>query len=215
MKDWNRYVDEWLNASSSMVLVDDEFDIMEQELFRGFDKLTEEFDRAFNDDLNEIFSGSNVAVRSETVLEEVQVTLYNSNRVHLRSNNKTRVREIRRNIKPAHVHRGNSDYDNLIDDYNVTGSTIPLSKNEQEERETLEDVIVTDKKIKFVSQLPINNKREDIKVVARNDNSVTISHLNSEGKRYTRTSVIPYDIDVETARSTYRNGVLDITFDRK
>ena len=41
MKDWNRYVDEWLNASSSMILVDDEFDIMEQELFRGFDNLTE------------------------------------------------------------------------------------------------------------------------------------------------------------------------------
>jgi HSP20 family molecular chaperone IbpA len=66
-----------------------------------------------------------------------------------------------------------------------------------------------------VLQLPINNKRENIQAIAYSDNSITISYLSPEGKRSSRTSALPYGIDIETARSTYRNGILEITFDRK
>jgi hypothetical protein len=43
--------------------------------------------------------------------------------------------------------------------------------------------LVTDMSIKVVSQLPIHNKKENIKVVAQDNNSVIISQLNSEGKQ--------------------------------
>ena len=62
--------------------------------------------------------------------------------------------------------------------------------------------------------MPINNRKEDIKVVAYSNNSVTISYLGSEGNNCRCTLVIPYNIDIETAKSTYRNGILEITFNR-
>src|SRR5919106_1556003 len=77
-----------------------------------------------------------------------------------------------------------------------------------------ETLPISDKNIKIVSQLPINNKKGNIKVVANDDYSVSISHLNSEGKRCIRTLGIPYDIDFETAKATYKNGILEVTFDR-
>jgi HSP20 family protein len=86
---------------------------------------------------------------------------------------------------------------------------------ENMEQDSSEDVIVTDEKIKVVSQLPSNNRKENIKFVAHDDNSITISHLNSEGKRCIRTSVVPYNIDFESAKSIYKNGILEVTFDRQ
>ena len=83
------------------------------------------------------------------------------------------------------------------------------------EQNSSKDVIATDKNIKVVSQLPINNRKQDIKVIVHDDNSFTISYLNYDGKQYSSTSVIPYDIDSETARAVYKNGILEITFDRK
>jgi HSP20 family protein len=127
--------------------------------------------------------------------------LYGSYPLNRRHDKNTRVRKIRRNVKP---------------DGSVTGSNVPLSQIENEGRiKSLDDVIVTDENIKVVSQLPLNNRRENIKVIAHSDNSVTISHLSSEGKRCRRTSVLPYNIDIDAARSTYRNGILEITFNRK
>jgi HSP20 family molecular chaperone IbpA len=154
------------------------------------------------------FSESYFGVGSKIVREEVDVILYDSYPVNLSSNKETRVRKIRRNVKPVSV-QGHVD--------NTTGSSLTgrLSGIEKLDRDSSEDVIITDKNIKVVSQLPINNKKENIKVVAHDDNSMTISHLNSEGKRCTRTSVIPYDIDFETSKATYKNGILEITFNRK
>jgi hypothetical protein len=50
-----------------------------------------------------------------------------------------------------------------------------------------------------VLQLPINNRKENIKVVAYINKSIAISHLSSEGKQRRYTSVIPYSINIETA----------------
>ena len=49
----------------------------------------------------------------------------------------------------------------------------------------ISDVVVSDKKIKVILQVPINNKKENVRVVANDDYSITISHLNYEGKRCT------------------------------
>jgi HSP20 family molecular chaperone IbpA len=158
---------------------------MKQELLIDFDELTEDFDRVFDDDLNELeLSESCVRVKCENVRKEP------------RSNKNTRKNKTRKRVKSAPVQRRNP------------------SREQREGKESFEDVIVTDENIKVVLQLPINNKRENIQVIAYSDNSVSISYLNSEGKQSSRTSALPYDIDIETARSTYRNGILEITFNR-
>jgi HSP20 family molecular chaperone IbpA len=56
----------------------------------------------------------------------------------------------------------------------------------------------------ILSQLPTNNKKENIKVIVYN----LLSELKGDDLL-----VIPYEIDFGTARSTYRNGILEITFD--
>jgi HSP20 family protein len=143
--------------------------------------------------------------------------MYASCSSNIKLNKNTQKRKTKRNAKPALVKRRkqlNSYSYNHTDGDNITGSPVPLPLIENEEREYLEDVIVTDKGIKVVSQMPINNRKEDIKVVAYSNNSVIISYLGSEGNNCRSTLVIPYNIDIETARSTYRNGILEITFNR-
>jgi HSP20 family protein len=208
MNDWIGYIEDWFKQSS-MVFADDEFARMEKELVGGFDNSTEEFDRIFSGDLNEFgFSESYFGVGSKIVREEVDVVVYDSYPLNLSPDKETRVRKIRRNVKPVSVQ-------GVVD--NTTRSSIsgPLSGIEELDRPSSEDVVVTDKNIKVVIQLPINNKKENIKVAAYDDNSVTISYLNYEGKRCTRTSVIPYDIDIETAKATYKNGILEITINKR
>ncbi|HEU4446357.1 MAG TPA: Hsp20/alpha crystallin family protein [Nitrososphaeraceae archaeon] len=215
MNDWTRFIKRWLNESQ-IAFVDYEFDVMKQELLLGFNELTEDFDRVFNDDQNELeFSESYMRVRCNVIKELILV--HNSYPLDLRSNKNTRKTKTRKSGKPAPVQRRNrlnSYRYNLTDDSNIAGSKLPPSRVEQEGRESFEDIIVTDMNIKVVTQLPINNRR-DIQVIAYSDNSVSISYLNSEGKRSSRNLAIPYCIDIENAKSTYRNGILEITFNRK
>ena len=213
MNDWDSYVERWFNLSP-IAFTDYGFDTMKLD----FDKLDEEFDRTFDDDLIEFeFSRSYMEVRGETIREEVDVLLYDSYDLNLRPNKSAKVSKNKRSVRPASVQRrnnSNSHYYNVTDDDNISGS-IPLPRRKREGRESFEDLIVSNENIKVVLQLPVNNRRENIKVVAYSDNSITISHLSSEGKRCRYTSVIPYNIDIETARSTYKNGILEITFSRK
>ena len=156
-------------------------------------------------------------VRSKNVIKEL-ILVHSSYPLDLRSNKNTRKNKTKKSVKPAPVQRRNrlnSFHYNLTDDSNIAGSEIPLSKAEKGGREYFEDVIVTDENIKAVTQLPINNRRDNIQVIAYSNNSVSISYLNSEGKRSSRTLALPYSIDIDTAKSTYRNGILEITFNRK
>jgi hypothetical protein len=67
MNDWIAYVEDWFNQSS-IVFADDEFDRMAKELVRGFDNLTDEFDRIFSNDSKEFgFSESYFRVGSKIV----------------------------------------------------------------------------------------------------------------------------------------------------
>jgi HSP20 family molecular chaperone IbpA len=220
MNNWTTFIEKWFNESQ-IAFSDYEFDVMKQELllgFNDFNELTEDFDRVFNDDLNELeFSESYMRVKSENVMKEL-ILLHSSYPLNTRSNRNTRKNKTRRSVKPAPVQRRNrlnSYRYTLTDDSNIAGSEIPLSRVQKEGRESFEDVIVTDENIKVVTQLPINNRRENIQVIAYSDNSVSISYLNSEGKRSSRTLALPYSINIETAKSTYRNGILEITFNRK
>lgn len=195
MNDWFVYIEEWFNASH-LVSVDEisgfDFDITSHELVDEFDAIEEELDRIFSEDLNEFrFSESYLETMSMTPKRFEDLKPYHMKR-------KKRARKIRGSVK-----KKNSTHNNKI------------LKYEKKEGDTLEEVITTDKNVRIVSQLPTNNKKENIKVVVHDDQSVTVSCLNHEGKRCTRNSIVPYNIDIETARSTYRNGILEIVFNRK
>jgi HSP20 family molecular chaperone IbpA len=220
MNNWTRFIEKWLNESQ-IAFVDYEFDVMEQELLLGFNdsnELTKDFDRVFNDDPNWLeFSESYMRVRSKNVIEEL-ILVYSSYPLDVKSDKNTRKNKTRKSVKPAPVQRRNrlnSYRYNLTDDSNIAESEVPLSRAEKEGKESFEDVIVTDENIRVVTQLPINNRRENIQVIAYSDNSVSISYLNPKGKLSSHTSALPYRIDIENAKSTYRNGILEITFNRK
>ena len=157
--------------------------------------MKKKFYSIFDDDLNESRADSQLqmSIRSEIFREEVVVVKRDSY-----SDFRPKQRKVRRNVEPIPVPaKGHID------------------KTVRSGNDTSEDVVVSDKKIKVVLQLPINNKKENVKVVANDDYSVTISHLNYKGKRCTRTLDIPYDVEFETARATYKNGILEVTFDRQ
>jgi hypothetical protein len=50
MSFWDKFVEEWLNASSIRFTNDDDyFDMIDWRLYREFDKITAESDKIFND----------------------------------------------------------------------------------------------------------------------------------------------------------------------
>lgn len=138
-----------------------------------------------------------MGIRRRVVREEVDIVLDSSYPVG-RPNKNQKIRKFKRKVETVPV------YDKSVE-----------SRIEKVEQDSSEDVIVSDRNIKIVLQIPINNKKENIKVVANDDYSITISYLNKEGKRRTRTLDIPYSIDSETAKAVYKNGILEVTFDRK
>ncbi len=81
------------------------------------------------------------------------------------------------------------------------------------EREPLSDVNITDKEVKVVLEMPGINK-EDIKINAFDGAVEVIANSNSQ-RKYQKTIDLPDDADIETARSTYYNGILEIVFDKK
>ena len=159
------------------IFSDDEPDLVALELVREFNKLTKKFYGIFDDDdLIEWGESSEIymSIRSEVVREEVGVVLDSFYPV-ARPNKNAKVRNFKRKIETLPV----------------SGKAVK-SRIEKVEQDSSEDVIVSDKNIKIVFQLPINNKKKNVKVVANEDYSITISHLNNEGKRCTRTLDIPY-----------------------
>ena len=81
------------------------------------------------------------------------------------------------------------------------------------EREPLADIIATDKDVKVTVEMPGISK-QDIKINAY-DGSVEVSTTETAPKKYRRFIELPSDADVETAKSTYTNGILEITFKKK
>ena len=197
---WERHVQRWMDIFS-----DDEPDLIGQELVREFDILTKKFYGIFDDDLMEWSESSEICVgiKSEVIKKEIYTTLGGPYPDNGQNNNHTKAKKSKRKLESAKESSA-TRVDNSIE-----------SMIDRVEQDSLEDVIVSAKNIKIVLQLPGNNRKGDIKVVTQDDNSVSISFLNCGGKRYTRTLKIPYYIDFEAAKATYRNGILEITFDRK
>ncbi len=81
------------------------------------------------------------------------------------------------------------------------------------EREPLADVTTTNKEVKVTVEMPGITK-QDIKVSAY-EGAVEVSTIEKAKRKYHRIIDLPSETDVETARSTYSNGILEITFDKQ
>jgi HSP20 family protein len=81
------------------------------------------------------------------------------------------------------------------------------------EREPLVDVNTTDKEVKVVVEMP-GIRKEDIKIKAY-DSQVEVTTSKESQRKYHKNVELPELADIETARSVYNNGILEITFDKK
>lgn len=80
------------------------------------------------------------------------------------------------------------------------------------EREPLVDISTTDKEVKIVAEMP-GIKKENIKINAY-ENSVEIIS-NDPQRKYHKVIDLPPDADIETVKSTYNNGILEVIFNKK
>src|SRR5919202_2937205 len=81
------------------------------------------------------------------------------------------------------------------------------------EREPLADVTTTDKEVKVAVEMPGVSK-ENIKINVY-DNSLEVTTTGTEDRKYHEVVKIPTETDIETATSTYKNGILEIVFKKK
>jgi HSP20 family protein len=77
------------------------------------------------------------------------------------------------------------------------------------EREPLVDVIRGQEEIRVVAEVP-GVAKEDLKVNA-DENTVTIESLSGD-QRYHKRIDLPDAVDPKTAKSTYKNGILEVSF---
>jgi HSP20 family protein len=78
--------------------------------------------------------------------------------------------------------------------------------------EHLVDVSTTDKEVKVVVEMPRISK-DNIRINVYDD---TLEVKSEDPQRkYHRSIEIPSETDIETARFTYNNGILEITFKKK
>ncbi len=94
---------------------------------------------------------------------------------------------------------------------NVKNGTTPL-KELTDQREPLVDVVETDRAIRVIAELPGVNK--DNIVVTAEGGKLTIS-VTTEERKFFKELDLPAPIKPESAKSTYNNGILEITFEKE
>ncbi|MEM2111736.1 MAG: archaeal heat shock protein Hsp20 [Candidatus Bathyarchaeia archaeon] len=78
----------------------------------------------------------------------------------------------------------------------------------KEEREPLVDLVETDSEVKIIAELP-GIEKEDINLYATS-NSLIID-VDTKERKYHKEMNLPSEVDPKGARSTYKNGVLEVT----
>ena len=80
------------------------------------------------------------------------------------------------------------------------------------EIEPLVDISTTDKEVKIVAEMP-GIKKENIKINAYENSVENIS--NDPQRKYHKVIDLPPEADIETVKSTYNNGILEVIFNKK
>ena len=114
---------------------------------------------------------------------------------------KPKVREFGNVKSPSSLLRGGSSGGGSF--------TRPLISSE---REPLADITTSNKEVKVILEMPGVSK-DKIKISAY-DNTVEIKSDDPQ-RKYHEVIDLPPEADIETAKSSYRNGILEITFNKK
>jgi HSP20 family protein len=95
---------------------------------------------------------------------------------------------------------------------NVRGGQGKPWKAVQDKREPLVDVVSSDREIRVIAEMP-GVEKGDINV-AVNERSVVIS-VDTEGRGYYKELELPGAVDPKGAKSSYNNGILEVTIPLK
>ena len=82
----------------------------------------------------------------------------------------------------------------------------------KEKREPLADVMIADNEVKVVIELP-GVEKKDIKLQGTENNLIV--SVDTPKRKYYKKLEIPVKIDPKTANSSYNNGVLEVTIQKK
>jgi HSP20 family protein len=173
------------------------------DIFRGFDDMRREMERGFEDTFKNI-----QAKAPKDLVKEYQTTGGDKVREYgpfiygysmtVGPDGKPKVREFGNVKSPFSSSKQGSFF------------TRPLISSE---REPLADVTITDKDVKVAVEMP-GVKKENI-VINLYGNSLELTTTGTEERKYREVIEIPPEADIETATSTYKNGILEITFKKK
>ena len=169
------------------------------DMFRDFDEMRKEMSRMFSDQFKNIEDKipKDLVKEYETPeggkVREVGPIVYGYS-MTIGPDGKPKIREFG-NVKSPFGGRGFFEQPSL-----------------SAEREPLVDVSSTDKEVKIVAEMPGISK-EKIRIDVY-DNSVEIKSEDPT-RKYHKTIEVPEDIDIESAKSNYNNGILEITFKKK
>jgi len=173
------------------------------DIFRGFDDMRREMERGFEDTFKNI-----QAKAPKDLVKEYQTPAGDKVKQYgpfiygysmtVGPDGKPKVREFG-NVKSPFNIGTRADF-----------FTKPLISSE---REPLADITTTDKDVKVVVEIP-GVRKENIKINVY-DNSLEITSTGTEERKYREVIEIPPEADIETATSTYKNGILEITFKKK
>jgi HSP20 family protein len=169
------------------------------DMVRGFDDMRTEMERDFEESFKDIESKTpNDLIREYETPEggkvrEVGPFVYGYS-MTIGPDGKPRVKEFG-NVKSP-MARGRGYYKPMI----------------SSEREPLSDVSETDKEVKVTVEMP-GVPKEKIKVNAYQD-EVEITSEDPQ-RKYHEVVQIPPEADIETIRSTYNNGILELVFKKK
>ena len=169
------------------------------DLFREFDEMRNQMERTFS----EPFKNIENRVPKELVKEyetpeggkvrEVGPIVYGYS-MTIGPDGKPNIREFG-NVKSPFAGRG------LFEQPSISS-----------EREPLIDISSTDKEVKIVAEMP-GIKKENIKINAY-ENSVEIISDDPQ-RKYHKVIDLPPEADIETVKSLYNNGILEIVFNKK
>jgi HSP20 family protein len=172
------------------------------DLFKEFDEMRNEMNRTFSEQFKNI----------ENKVPKDLVKEYETPEGG-------KVREVGPIVYGYSMTIGPDGKPNIREFGNVKSSSIGSSRGlfEQQpsissEREPLVDISSTAKEVKIVAEMP-GIKKENIKINAY-ENSVEIIS-NDPQRKYHKVIDLPPEADIETVKSTYNNGILEIIFNKK
>jgi len=164
------------------------YDEIRREMEREFEESFRNIEKMVPEDLIKEYDTAHGKVR------EIGPLVYGSS-VTIGPDGKPKVKEFG-NFKPSYL-RGSGNF----------GSPMISS-----EREPMSDVTETDKEVKVLVEMPGVSK-ENIKIIAY-ENKVEVKTEGTK-RKYHEVIDLPDDADIETAKSNYNSGILEIVFKKK